>query len=201
MSRVGRGSSARWGRSRLVVACTVVACVALAAVGVRLAEAGPEYDYARGRVGQPVEVQEGEVTVERVRVGTQLARDGDVVDTTPGMFVVVSVTGAASGTGRLLYSDSQLRTDDGRVYEDFGSSTTISAEPGFAEEVEFVYEVDPARIDDLTLEMWQLEIINGFQDRLQVHLGITPGNADDWRVAARDQVIDLPVGGTTRVIG
>ncbi len=54
---------------------------------------------------------------------------------------------------------------------------------------DFLFEVDPKEIDDLTLEIWSQGIVYGYHDRARIHLGITPGNADQWREAARDGLI------------
>jgi hypothetical protein len=61
------------------------------------------------------------------------------------------------------------------------------------------FEVDPARIDDLTLELYETEFVSGYQQRLRIHLGITPGNADRWRAAAKDQVLS-PADPSTRAL-
>jgi len=61
------------------------------------------------------------------------------------------------------------------------------------------FEVDPARIDDLTLELYETEFIAGYQQRLRIHLGITAGNADRWRATAEDQVL-IPVDSSTRTL-
>ena len=138
--------------------------------------------------------------VDDVRMGHRLTRDGEVMDTTPGAFVVVDVTVAATGTSELLYSDSRLVTRGLRVYDEFGLQSSRAA-PGFSERTEYVFEVDPGQIEDLTLELWRLEIINGFQARVQVHLGITPGNADQWRDAATGRSVEVDTNATTRGLG
>lgn len=187
-------------RSRLVALLTAIVCVALAATAVQVSESRPEHDYVRGQVGRAVQVEDGEVLVEDVRIGNRLTRSGEVMDTTPGAFVVVSVTVAATGTHELLYSDSRLVTRGPRVYDDFSSQSSRAA-PGFSEQSEYVFEVDPGAIEDLTLELWRLEIINGFQARVQVHLGITPDNADQWRDAAAGRSIEIDTNATTRGLG
>lgn len=187
-------------RSRLVALLTAIVCVALAATAVQVSEARPEHDYVRGQVGRPVQVEDGEVLVDDVRIGTRLTRKGEVMDTTPGAFVVVDVTVAATGTSELLYSDSRLVTRGPRVYDEFGLQSSRAA-PGFSERTEYVFEVDPGQIEDLTLELWRLEIINGFQARVQVHLGITPGNADQWRDASTGRSVEVDTNATTRGLG
>ena len=190
----------RLRRSRLVALLVAIACVTLAATAVRVSEARADYDVVRGRLGAPARVQDGELSVDRVRVGTQLTRNGAVVDTTPGMFVVVHVIGAATGVRTLRYTDSRLLTAGSQVYDAYGLSSSVAAPPGFASAVDFLFEVDPARIDDLTLEVWQPEIIHGYQSRVQVHLGITGDNAEQWRAAGAGQVVEVDVDASTRAL-
>ena len=187
-------------RSRLVGLLTAIVCVALAATAVQVSEARPDHDYVRGQVGRPVAVEDGEVLVDDVRIGTRLTRSGEVMDTTPGAFVVLGVTVAATHTSEVLLSDSRLVTRGPRVYDEF-SSQSLRAAPGFAERLDYVFEVDPRQIEDLTLELWRLEIINGYQARVQVHLGITPANADDWATAAAGRSIEIDTNRTTRALG
>ena len=34
------------------------------------------------------------------------------------------------------------------------------------------------------------ELLSGYQQRARIHLGITPDNAEQWRAAARDQMLE-----------
>lgn len=187
-------------RSRLVGLLAALVCIALAAAAVQVSEAGPEHEVVRGVVGDAVPVEDGEVLVEDVRIGTRLTRSGEVMDTTPGAFVVVAVTAAATGTDEILYSDSRLLTRGPRVYDAFDSQS-VRAAPGFAQRLDHVFEVDPTAVDDLTLELSRLEIISGFQQRVQVHLGITPANAEAWRAAAAGRGVEIGTDRTTRALG
>jgi hypothetical protein len=186
-------------RSRLVALLTAIVCVALAATVVQVSEARPEHDYLRGQVGRPVQVEDGEVLVDDVRIGNRLTRRGEVMDTTPGAFVVVGVTVAATGTHELLLSDSRLVTRGPRVYDEFGLQSSRAA-PGFSERSNYVFEVDPGEIEDLTLELWRVEIISGFQARVQVHLGITADTADRWREAAAGRSVEIDTDAETRAL-
>lgn len=188
----------RLRRSRLVALLAAIVCVALAAVVLRSAETKPEYAVVRGTLGAPTVVEDGEITVADVRVGSQLTRDGSVTDTTPGMFVVVSVTAAATGTRELTRGDARLLARGGRVYSSYGFSS-VHAAPGFAEHTDYLFEVDPQAITDLTVEIWQVELIHGYQQRQQVHLGITAENAAAWRTAAAGQAVE-PAAESTEVI-
>lgn len=190
----------RLQRSRLVSLVAAVLCVALAAAALRTAEAAPPYELVRGTVGEPAAVEAGNISVGNVRVGVQLTRDGSVTDTSPGVFVVVAVTAAATGRETLRLSDARLLARGDRVYADYGGDAILAVAPGFEERVDFVFEVDPTSIDDLTLEVWRAEIIHGYQQRLQVHLGITPANATQWRNAATGQAIEADTHGSTRAL-
>ena len=56
-------------------------------------------------------------------------------------------------------------------------SFAVVAAPGFQTTADVVFEVDPARLADLTIEIWDAEIIRGYHQRVQVPLGITADNA------------------------
>jgi hypothetical protein len=187
-------------RSQLVALVTALLCVALAAAVQRTGEAASPYQAVRGEVGTAVDVEDGRITASDVRVGVQLMRDGSVTDTTPGMFVVVALTADATGTQTFRRGDARLLAEGDRSYQAYGDDATLTADPGFEQRRDLVFEVDPAAIDDLTLEVWRSEIIHGYQQRLQVHLGITAANADEWRAAAVGQAVEVDRDGSTRAI-
>ena len=174
------------------VASWVVAIglVALACVGLRLSEAGAEADaqIVTGVLGRPVQVNDGEITVTELRVGSALKSFGDV-DNSPSMFVVVRTLVTATGSKGLNLSESTLTSGDA-TYRSYSSFSGVRSDPGFRTTGELVFEVDPARIDDLALELSSLEIVSGYQQHVRIHLGITAGNADQWRAAAKDQVVE-----------
>jgi hypothetical protein len=186
-------------RSRLVALLAAIACVAVASAGLGASEAAPEAEVVRARLGAPTTTQDGQVTVDQVRVGTSLGSGGQVTDTTPGLFVVVRVRAAATGPRDQVFTDSRLLARGDRVYAPY-DTTSARAAPGFVESVDYLYEVDPAGIDDLTLELWRDEIVHGYQQRVQVHLGITRANADAWRDAGARRVLEPDRYGTTRVL-
>ena len=76
------------------------------------------------------------------------------------------------------------------VYGAFRSIGAGNTEPGFETSLDAVFEVDPAAMDDLTLELYPAELLSGFQQRTRIHLGITPGNAEQWRAAGQDQMLE-----------
>ena len=190
----------RFSRRRLISLIVALACVAVSAAGLRLSEtAGTDDDLIRGRVGETASINEGLVTVDDVRVGTALKSNDQIRDRTNGMFVVVHVDAEATGPDKLTLQSATLLADGGLSYGTYDALAGVSAETGFAVSTDVTFEVDPARIDDLTLELYETEFISGYQQRLRIHLGITAGNADRWRAAAKDQVL-TPVDSTTRAI-
>jgi hypothetical protein len=185
-------------RSKLVPILFAAALVGVSAAGLRLSEPDEKrYEAVNGVIGKPVKVDNGEVTVTRVRVATALRQYGEIRDQTDGMFVAVSLTGAATGPKPLELHKTRLLS--GEVsYEGYELSGGLSTEPGFETSIDSVFEVDPAQIDDLTLEMRSNEIISGYQQRVRIRLGVTPGIAAQWRATA-DGVIE-PATDTRRAI-
>ena len=186
-------------RSSLVGLVAAVACAAAGAAGVRASDSGQDYEVSRGQLGAPTVAQDGEVTVSDVRVGTSLTADGAVTGSTPGLFIVVHVSGAATGPNRFVLNESRLLADGDRVYSLYDDST-LSAAPGFVQDLDYLFEVDPAALDDLTLEVSQSEIVHGYQSRVQVHLGITPANAAAWRTAGQGRALEPDLDGSTRAV-
>jgi hypothetical protein len=105
---------------------------------------------------------------------------------------------AATGTKLIRPPDARVLSGD-RHYEAFRALGAGNAQPGLEVAVDAVFEVDPAAIDHLTLELYPVELLSGYTQRTRIHLGITPGNADQWRAAARDQVLE-PAESTVRGI-
>jgi len=176
-----------------------ISCVALATVGVRFSEVEQDFEVVQGSLGDARRINGGDVTATRVRVGTTLKRNDSIEGKTTGMFVVVTVAGAAPGSKAFRLSEARLLTNDAE-YASYSSSDSISAQPGFVNTQDFTFEVDPAGIDDLTLESWQSEILVGYHERFRVHLGITPTNAQSWRDAARNQTVELGPFNDTKAI-
>lgn len=178
-------------RARLLRGLVAIALVALAAAGLRLSEGATERDaeVVRGALGEPVAINGGTVTADRVRVGTTLLRYDRVEATTVGLFVAVRVEVAATGTTRIQTYHTRLLSGE-RRYAGVSSLSLGLVEPGFAEVSDLVFEVDPAGIDDLTLELAPGEVLSGYAEHARIHLGITPDNAEQWRTAGRDQAIE-----------
>ena len=179
----------RFHRSKLAGVLAAVALVAVSATGLRLSDPEDTFEVVSGVPGEPVTINDGELTVDRVRVGTALVEYDAVRDRTAGMFVAVTVTGAATGPKQFNLGSAELVSNDLR-YKSY-RLTALTAAPGFKTSTDILFEVDPARIDGLTLEMWQNEVISGYQQRVRIPLGITAANAEQWRAAARDPGIEV----------
>jgi hypothetical protein len=188
----------RMAQFRWVGVLAAIALVAISSIGLRLSDPEEQrFQVVNGVVGEPVKVNNGEVTVTQLRVGTILKQFGQIQDGTDGMFMVIRVTGAATGPKPLELNAARLLSGDFR-YEGYQSSSGVHAEPGFETSVDVVFEVAPAYIDDLTLEIGSNEILRGYQQRVRIKLGITPANAEQWRTTAKGLI--EPMTATNRAI-
>lgn len=184
-------------RDKVVGIVVALACLAFSAIGLKVNEP-PGFSYVDGVRAQTVALEGAELTVGDVQVGTRLVRRGEVEAETTGMFVTVEATLAVPGSLRVNLNQSQLITED-RTYENF-SSTSLVADAGFRQTQDLTFEVDPAQIDDLTLEIWYGGIVHGFYQRARIHLGITAGNADQWRRAAVGRDLEPDPYGTVEAL-
>jgi hypothetical protein len=175
---------------RLTALALAVACVAVSTVGVRFTDRKHAMEIIHGRVGQSLQVRGGEVEVTDVRFGTALAERGEVTDHTNGMFVVVTFEVSNASTEELRLTDSKLLSH-GITYSRFGIGGGPSVEPGFRTSSDVSYEVDPSHIDDLTVDLYQPEIIAGYAQHVRVHLGVTAATAEQWRASGRGRVVQL----------
>ena len=176
-------------RSRLTRVLVALALVALAAVGLRLSKSGQDFELVRGVLGTPVVLRDGTVTATEVRVGTALGREGQAYADTPGLFVVVGTEVAATGPRTLPAHTARVLTGS-RRYDALSGSDVGNVPPGFSSATDLVFEVDPAVLADLTLELAPAELLTGYPEHARIHLGITGDNADAWRAAGRDQVVE-----------
>ena len=188
----------RFPSSKLAGVLAAIALVAVSAVGLRLSDPKSTIDMVSGVPGKPVTINDGELSVDRVRVGTVLTQNDEVRDRSAGMFVAVAVTGAATGPRELSLGSAELVSKDVH-YKTYGLTSVVAA-PGFKTSADIVFEVDPPRIEGLTLEMWRNEVISGYQQRVRIPLGITAANANQWRDAARGWGIDVSLSNSTRPI-
>lgn len=174
-------------RTKVTGIVAALGCLAFSAIGLEVNDP-PAFTYVDGVRDQVVVIESAEVVVGEVQVGTRIVRQGEVRAETTGMFVTVSATLAVPGSQGVSLNQAQLVTDD-RTYDDW-SSTSLRADPGFRQEQDLVFEVDPSQIDDLTLEIWHAGVVQGFYQRARIHLGITADNAEQWRQAAEGRDLE-----------
>ena len=173
--------------SRLLSVLAVLAVVLACGVAVRLSEPELDYQAVRGAMREPVVLNGGEVTVDFLRVGRRYQDDYDRTYVTDGMFVVLRVTAAA--TERLDFRLNRARlTARDRTYEAVDSAVW-AAEPGFQASGDVCLEVDPAHVTDLTVELWDAEIVSAYPQRVVVPLGITADNAGAVMAQGRNVAI------------
>jgi hypothetical protein len=195
---VSRSSSrVRISRDKLVGVLVALACLAFSAIGLKVNDP-PDFTYVDGVRGQTLSIEQADLIVGDVEVGTRLVDRGEVQAETRGMFVLVRARLEVPGPRKVYLNSAHLLTDD-RTYNQW-TSNSLSADPGFAQEQELVFEVDPAQIDDLSLEIWASSTVHGFYQRARVHLGITAENAEQWRLAARGRELEPDGSDTTEAI-
>jgi hypothetical protein len=104
-------------RSKLVPILVAIALVGLSAAGLRLSKVPEEanFEVVNGVFGNPVKINNGEVTVSQVKVGTVLKQFGEIKDRTDGVFVAITMTGAATGPKPLEMAAARLLSGDVRV--------------------------------------------------------------------------------------
>jgi hypothetical protein len=51
--------------------------------------------------------------------------------------------------------------------------------------------VDPGQIDDLTVDLYEPELIVGYAQHVRVSLGVTAATADQWRASGKGTVVDI----------
>lgn len=174
-------------------------CVVLAALGLKASELSQDFQVIRTTLGRPARINEGTVTVDHLQVAKALVENGQQKFQTRGLFVMVSVSVAATGRGPLVISESRLISGS-RTYLPFSTSALVQAAPGFRSTADFVYEVDPQRISGLTLELWRTEILSAYPQRVRVDLGVTAQNSVTPAARAGPSLVEPDSYGTTRVI-
>ena len=163
--------------SRLARIAVALAMVALATAGLRLSDREEErFEVVSGVLGEPLAVEAGEVTATAVRVGTGIKEYDGIGNQTAGSYVMVSLTFAATGSEELFFGKARVLTRD-RQYDAYrtlnGGGPLVP--PGFEATDDLIFEVDPADLADMVLELYSLEILSGYSERVRIHLGITAG--------------------------
>jgi hypothetical protein len=166
-------------RARLVSTVLAILLVTVAAVADRLSDPDRDAELVRAPLEQVTAYESGAVRVGDVRVGTEIRLGEDRIPT-PGLFVVVNVAVRATGRDTVSAASSRLLAEGGVTYLPAFGLASVRAVPGFETARDLVFEVDPARIDDLTLELWDQGLVYRYYQRTQTPLGITAGNARRW---------------------
>lgn len=191
------GTRPRTQPTRLVSILVGLALIVASAAGYRLSMEQQDFQIVRGRLGELHRYNDGLASVSEVQVGTKLEQ-GDATVDTPGLFVVVRLTVQAPNRLEVHIQNSQLLADGDTVYEAFGSGEQVFANAGFETTREVAFEVSPERVEDLTVQVWDAKIVDGYHQRLRVHLGITEANAAQWVAAAQGQVVGMEQSDQTR---
>ncbi|MFT4166705.1 MAG: hypothetical protein QM650_15815 [Microlunatus sp.] len=178
----------RVSRDRVVGLVVALACLTFSVVGLRVNEPR-RFEYVTGTRNQPVWLEQAQLTIGDVEVGTRLRRFSRVTAETSGMFVLVKASLAVPGRQAVRLDNTQLVTRT-RTYDNW-SGDALAAEPGFRQREVLVFEVDPSQIDDLTLEIWHEGIVNGYHQRARIHLGITAANSEQWRRAGQGRDLEI----------
>jgi hypothetical protein len=130
-----------------------------------------------GSIGQAIPFGESSVSVDRVRFAKAYLPDdssGSKAIEASGIFVALeydTVQGTAPTAGR----DLTLTTDKGTVYQPISGTygTQLDfAEPGFGVVGAVVFEVNPADVTDLTLQVKTSQLFNVLAQDIAVDLGI-----------------------------
>lgn len=191
----------RLQRSKLLAVVAVVACIVVATIGTRLSDPDKDFRVVPGKLDEKVMINGAELTVNQVRVGQVLVMEESIDAKATGMFVQIQVDLAnPSSNEKAILGKSRLLSGD-RSYNPYESMTNIGADPGYGATTDFLYEVDPNQIDDLSLEIWSQGILSGYHDRVRIHLGITAENADSWREAADGGMLTQRRSTSDRVLG
>ena len=106
------------------------------------------------------------------------------------MFVVVEVRLAATGNRDLTLTDPRCSPPTAAPTTRYDSGL-LKAVSGFryAATTPSSRSTRPT-LDDLTLELWEGEIVSGYQQRAGSTSGITPANADQWRAAGGTRIVE-----------
>lgn len=163
--------------------------IVAAAAGYRFSDPQADFAVVRGQFEEPHRFNQGTAKVDDLRIGSRLD-EGDATVTTEGLFLAVRISVQAPKKVEVHVQNVQLLAADGTVYEPFDSGEQVFADPGFETIGDVVFEVSPDRIDDLTVQLWDSTIVDGYHQRLRVHLGITGDNAAQWVQAAQGQVVE-----------
>ncbi|MCA0294282.1 MAG: hypothetical protein LCH96_03010 [Actinobacteria bacterium] len=168
----------------------VVGALLVAITALVLLNPGERTAVRTSAVGQSAPLLGGRVVVDGVRLGSSLAlTPGSSTATTPLVFVVVEATAVRPGAAPILVGADLV--NGAHTYHAGGwASSTLTAEPGFTQTGQLVFEVQPADIGPgLELHLSGLGFLTSYDEVVRVPLGL----ATDAPVTTA-----LPVDPTTR---
>ncbi len=202
-ARAGAGSSDPQ-YSRLIAALLALACILVAAVGLKLSEPDTGSIDTITAVGETVTLNGAELTITRVRSGSVVrfgAADDPEAETvkTSGLFLVVTARLAAPHLAATVGAAGSVTLSEGdRTYAN-ATDQVLSADAGFESTADFVFEVDPDRLAGIRANVKQGEIISGLSSRAVVDLGITSANVAQWR-GTEGRTVDVEQYPSTQAI-
>lgn len=161
-------------RSRMAAAIVALACIVVAAVGLKLSEPDPAFVDTKTVVGRTIDLNGGEFTVTKIRAASNLELQFDETAKTSNLFLVVTAQLAAPRLKTSLGSAKLIQ--GGLTYSDY-TSQILSPAAGYVSTADLIFEVDPSRLTGLQLQIAQGEIIHGIEARGVIDLGITKANA------------------------
>ncbi|MEV6416991.1 hypothetical protein [Kribbella sp. NPDC051718] len=136
-----------------------------------------------GTIGQAIPFGESSVTVDRLKFArAYLPDDSSKAIESSGIFLAVEYD-TVRGTAPTPSTDLRLTTDKGTVYRPISGTygTALDfAEPGFGVVGAIVFEVNPADVTELTLQIRTSQVITVLAQDVAIDLGIP-----DQQVAQR----------------
>lgn len=173
-SGTGPEASTQPLRSRVLAAIVALACIVVAAAGLKLSEPDPAFVDTLTVVGRTIDLNGAEFTVTNVRSASKLDLQFDHTATTSNLFLVITAQLAAPRLKTSLGSATLVQGS--LTYSDY-TDATLNPAPGYVSTADFIFEVDPSRLTGLKLQIAEVEIIHGIEARGVVDLGITGANA------------------------
>lgn len=195
--RSARERGRRLGAGVVVLAALAVGHVVTSAFPVDDRVAAP---FLRpGQVGEPVDLRWARLTVGEPRGSTVLARPGNPLLATPGVWVVVPLAYVSHDEPRLL-GFAELHGGDGRVYPILTSGRaqllTGYGQAGVTRYATAHVEVPPEAVPGAHLHVGVWSWDQRHDDVADVDLGLTQADADAWSASttpvATSQGSDMP---------
>ena len=153
-----------------------------------------------GVPGKPVTFNDGELSVDRVRVGTVLTQNDEVRDLQRR-----NVRGGRCDRSGDRSSGAQPWSAElvskNVHYKTYGLTSVFTQRPVSKTSTDTLCSKSTRRIEGLTLEMWRNEVISGYQQRVRIPLaspqptptsGATPRAAQGYRRLVEHSTRPIP---------